>query len=87
MLGRSSLTLQAIQAAVIKRARAELERPTPGQIYHEAAMIEREAAERARYSRKAIEYTPSDDERARVKAGFKDLIARLTKKMGMERHD
>jgi hypothetical protein len=83
VLAETSLSLRAIKAAVIQRARAGLDRPTPGQIYQEAAMIEHEAAERARYSRKAIEYLPSEEERAGIKAGFRDLIAKLVGKMGI----
>src|SRR5229473_6327686 len=79
VLGEPSLSTRVIKAAVIQRARAGLERPTPGQIYQEATMIEHAEAERARYRRKAIEYQPSEEERTRVKAGFRDLIARLGK--------
>ncbi len=80
--GRSSLSPQAIHAAVIRRARAGLERPTPGQIYQEAAMIEHEAAERARYSRKAIGYEIPEQERARANAILRDIVAKLGARLG-----
>jgi hypothetical protein len=80
----TSLTLPAIKQAVLSRARAGLERPTPGQIHHEASIIEQEETERARYSRKALlEPQPAPEERERMQKLLQDLVDKLSMKILM----
>jgi len=75
VLGETKLTLSAIEQAVLDWARAGHDRPTPGQIYHKALLIEHEESERARYSRKALsEPRPSPEEIARVRALLRETI-------------
>jgi hypothetical protein len=81
VLGETKLALSAIKQAVLQRARAGLERPTPGQIYHEALLIEHEESERARYSRKALsEPRPSAEETARIRALLRETIEKMDAK-------
>lgn len=81
VLGETTLKLETIKAAVVQRARDGLERPTPGQIYREALIIEQEETERARYSRKALpEPQPSPEERRRMQQMIHDLVDKLSMK-------
>jgi hypothetical protein len=81
VLGETKLSTATIKEAVLRRARAGLERPHPGQIYNEATLIEAEEAQRARYSRKALpEPQPSPEERRRMQQMIHDLVDKLSMK-------
>lgn len=79
VLGETMVSTAMIKEAVLRRARAGLDRPHPGQIYNEATLIEAEEAQRVRYSRKALpEPQPSPEERSRMRELLRNLVNKLS---------